>query len=137
MFSQLLNTHRIFKRLAKALSDCTYVQANLRLCWVAHIILLEISIAAHFDFYREDPVCDFKYNKDMKYMVLAIKIQSFQRNTKYYFVSLTEAKFEMSFFVALILCILVTHKRALWQTVKTCMKCHKMWHFIWVYTFCL
>ena len=32
--------------------------------------------------------------------------------------------------------ILDTNKQVLWQTVKTQMKCHKMWHFIRVCTVC-
>ena len=31
-------------------------------------------------------------------------------------------------------CILDNPKRVCWQRVKTQMKCHKMWHFIWVST---
>ena len=43
--------------------------------------------------------------------------------------------------LACITCILtlyipVTPKCLLWQTVKTLMKCHIMWHFIRTYTFC-
>ena len=36
MFGQELNSHRIFKVLAKALIRLTYVQADLRICW-SHI----------------------------------------------------------------------------------------------------
>ena len=36
----------------------------------------------------------------------------------------------------LTLCVLKTLKLVLWQTVKTQMKCHIMWHFIRVCTVC-
>ena len=36
----------------------------------------------------------------------------------------------------LIICMLVNPKCVLWQTVKTLMKCHIMWHFIRVNTVC-
>ena len=50
-FGQKLNTHKIFKRIAKALIRLhvqLYAQADLRLCWTHILHCWKSHVAAHF-----------------------------------------------------------------------------------------
>ena len=60
MFGQLLNTHRIFKRLVKALIRQCDAQAGLSLCWSHIPCCWKIHVTAHFQLKAplKDIFCD-------------------------------------------------------------------------------
>ena len=54
LFSQLLNSHKIFKRLAKALIRlrvCAYAQAGLNFCWSQIPHCWKSHVAAYLSLY--------------------------------------------------------------------------------------